>query len=145
MNDLEKTKFPYSGQLEIEIYFKEYTDSVANDCRRYLHKSRNGKSPLVENLLKKLGNVSDSFAMYPRDYALLRFVPIGIDEDENKGNKRFGSGKARGGLEIYDVIGLDEKVLEKLKEVLDEKKAEAKSKKLPWFSFYRIYLREEIV
>lgn len=136
--------YPYSGQLEIEIYFKEYKDSCANDCRRYLHLSKNGRTPLKDQLVQKLGEKSETFTMIPRDYALLRHVPLGIDLERDAGSKRSGAGKTRGGLEIYDVGGFDEDVLQNLRIILEDKKKMALEKKEPWFSYFRIYLRDEL-
>ena len=137
----EGIRFPYSGQLEIEIYFKEYKDSCANDCRRFLHIGKSDVPPLIGKLKEKLEDNADALTIFPKDYALIRHVPISIEVDLDTGSKRSGAGKTRGGLEIYDVSGLDENVLIKLKEVLEQEKG----KKHPWFSYYRIYLREEIL
>ena len=142
--NIEEIKFPYSGQLEVEIYFKEYKDSCANDCRRFLHKGRNGNTPLIEKLKEKLDNKT-LLTIFPKDYALLRHVPISLDLELDTGSKRSGAGKTRGGLEIYDVSGLEKSTLEKLKEVLEEERKNSQEKKLPWFSYYRIYLREELL
>ena len=144
IEDGKNSKFPYSGQLEVEIYFKEYRDSCANDCRRYLHKGRNDETPLIRKLRARLSKEEDIFTIFPKDYALLRHVPLGIDVELESGSKRSGSGKARGGLEIYDVSGLSERVLQALKGVLENERKEASEKKLPWFNYYRIYLREEV-
>jgi hypothetical protein len=138
----EGIRFPYSGQLEIEIYFKEYKDSCANDCRRFLHIGKKSDvPPLIVKLKEKLEDNADALTIFPKDYALIRHVPISIEVDLDAGSKRFGAGKTRGGLEIYDVSSLDENVMIKLKEVL-EKEKEGKHQ---WFSYYRIYLREEIL
>ncbi len=137
--------FPYSGQLEIEIYFKEYKDSCANDCRRFLHMGRGNEPPLIRKLKENLGGNADALSILPKDYALLRHVPIGIEVELDAGSRRSGSGKARGGLEIYDVSGLNENVITKLKEVLDEEEKKSKEGKLLWFSYYRIYLRREML
>jgi hypothetical protein len=141
----DEIKFPYSGQIEVEIYFKEYKDSCANDCRRFLHKGRNGSTPLIEKLKDKLNEEEDTLTIFPKDYALLRHVPISIDAELDAGSKRSGAGKTRGGLEIYDVSGLDKSTLTKLKEVLEEERKNSNEKKLPWFSYYRIYMREELL
>jgi hypothetical protein len=136
----EDIRFPYSGQLEVEIYFREYKDSCANDCRRFLHKGRDGGTPIIKELQDKLNENKSDLIIIPKDYALLRYVPENIDADRDLRSKRNGSGIARGGLEIYDVPFLEKSVFDKLREVLDEKR----KKELPWFSFYRIYLREEL-
>ncbi len=143
--EMRNIKFPYSGQLEIEIYFKEYKDSCANDCRRFLHKGRNENTPLIEKFRKKLNEKEASVIIFPKDYALLRHVPIGIDVERDSGSKRSGAGKTRGGLEIYTVTGLEMSAFNKLKEVLEEEKIHAKESKLPWFNYYRIYTRDEIL
>jgi hypothetical protein len=142
--NIEEIKYPYSGQLEIEIYFKEYKDSCANDCRRFLHRGRKGDTPLIKKLKEKLDE-NTLLTIFPKDYALLRHVPISIDLELDIGSKRSGAGKTRGGLEIYDVSGLEKSTLEKLKEVLEEERENSQEKKLPWFSYYRIYLREELL
>lgn len=144
IDEQKNQRFPYSGQLEVEIYFREYKDNCANDCRRYLHKSQSGRTPIIQELTRRLGNESESFTIFPKDYALLRHVPLGIDVEKESGSRRSGAGKARGGLEIYDVTGFNENVLKALREVLKEKKLEASNKSTPWFSYYRIYIREEI-
>jgi hypothetical protein len=141
----DEIRFPYSGQLEIEIYFKEYKDNCANDCRRFLHKGEKGNAPLIEALMKKLKEEETTFTIFPKDYALLRHVPTSIDAELKAGSNRFGAGKTRGGLEIYDVSGLERCTLNKLKEVLEEKRKNSQETKLPWFSYYRIYLREELL
>ena len=145
--NLEESKdrrFPYSGQLEVEIYFKEYRDSCANDCRRFLHKGRNGKTPLIENLKKKLNDEEkEKLIIIPKDFALLRFVPEYLDSEDILMSKRIGAGRTRGCIEIYDVAALEKGVLDKLRKVLDEKKESENG--LPWFNFYRIYLREELL
>lgn len=145
VGETDEIRFPYSGQLEIEIYFKEYKDSCANDCRRFLHKGRNGNTPLIEKLKEKLNEEKATLAIFPKDYALLRHVPISIDAELDAGSKRSGAGKTRGGLEIYDVSGLEKSTLNKLKEILEEERKNSQEKKLPWFSYYRIYLREELL
>lgn len=137
----EGIRFPNSGQLEIEIYFKEYKDSCANDCRRFLHIGKSESPPLIWKLKEKLGDNADALTIFPKDYALLRHVPISIEVDLDVVSKRFGAGKTRGGLEVYDVSGLDENVMIKLKDVLEEEKEKNHS----WFSYYRIYIREEIL
>ncbi len=134
-------RFPYSGQLEIEVYFEEYKGSCANDCRRFLHRGKNENPPLIEKLKKKLNEDETTFTIFPKDYALLRHVPIIIDAELDTGSNRLGAGKTRGGLEVYDVSGLEKSTLNKLKEILEEQR----KKKFPWFSYYRIYLREELL
>ena len=141
----EGIRFPYSGQLEIEIYFKEYKDSCANDCRRFLHMGRGDSPPLIDKLKENLEGNADALTIFPKDYALLRHVPISIEVERDAGSRRSGAGKARGGLEIYDVSGLDENVITKLKQVLENEKEKSKEEKRPWFSYYRIYLRKEIL
>lgn len=138
-------RFPYSGQLEIEIYFKEYKDSCANDCRRFLHMGNGSEPPLIVKLKRMLGDKADALTIFPKDYAILRHVPISIEVELDSGSRRSGSGKTRGGLEIYDVTGLDENVMTKLKDVLEKEKKMSKEQKRPWFSYYRVYLREEIL
>jgi hypothetical protein len=142
--NLEESKdrrFPYSGQLEIEIYFREYRDNCANDCRRFLHKGRNGKTPLIEKLKEMLNDEEkEKLIIIPKDYALLRFVPEYLSSEDISMSKRKGAGRTRGGIEIYDVAVLEKGVLDQLRNVLDEKK-----KELPWFNFYRIYFREELL
>ena len=141
----EGIRLPYSGQLEIEIYFKEYKDSCANDCRRFLHIGRGDVPPLIGRLKENLEENADALTIFPKDYALLRHVPISIEVELDAGSRRSGAGKARGGLEIYDVSGLDENVITKLKQVLENEKEKSKEEKRPWFSYYRIYLRREIL
>ena len=143
--DVNNIRFPYSGQLEIEIYFKEYKDSCANDCRRFLHKGRNGETPLIEKLKKKLTEEDNTITIFPKDYALLRHVPISIDVEREAGSKRSGAGKTRGGLEIYEVTGIERSTLNKLREVLDEEKQHSQKTQLPWFNYNRIYIREELL
>jgi len=137
----EDIRFPYSGQLEIEIYFREYKDSCANDCRRFLHRGRDGGTPIIKKLQDKLNENKNDLTIIPKDYALLRHVPENIDADRNLGSKRNGSGRTRGGLEIYSVSFPEKSVFDKLREVLDEES----KKELSWFSFYRIYLRKELI
>lgn len=141
----DEIRFPYSGQLEIEIYFKEYKESCANDCRRFLHMGRGNEPPLIRKLKETLKENADALTIFPKDYALLRHVPISIEVELDAGSRRSGSGKARGGLEIYDVSGLDENIIAKLKQILDKEQEKAKVEKLPWFSYYRIYLRREML
>jgi hypothetical protein len=141
----EGIRFPYSGQLEIEIYFKEYKDSCANDCRRFLHMGRGEFPPLINKLKENLEGNADALTIFPKDYALLRHIPISIEVELDAGSRRSGAGKARGGLEIYDVSGLDENVIIQLKQVLENEKEKSKEEKRSWFSYYRIYLRREIL
>ena len=100
---------------------------------------------MIEKLKDKLNEEEDTLTIFPKDYALLRHVPISIDAELDAGSKRSGAGKTRGGLEIYDVSGLDKSTLTKLKEVLEEERKNSNEKKLPWFSYYRIYMREELL
>lgn len=136
----DKNDFLNFRQLEIEIYFKEFNDSCANDCRRFLHIGRNGTPRFIELLQNKLGDRRDTFTIFPKDYALLRHVPHSIEIEREIDSKRRGSGKSRGGLEIYDIFGLDDEIIQNIKEVLDEEKG-----KHVWFNHYKIYLREELL
>jgi hypothetical protein len=141
----------YSGQLEIEIYFKGYKDNFANDCRRYLHQTE-GKNTLVGSLKTKVNGYESRFSIVPRYYALIRYVPINIETALEYDSKRSGSGKARGGLEIFDITGFDKEIIENLKKVLDREKKRQDMKRedlsdneAKWFSYYKIYLREEVL
>ena len=101
--------------------------------------------PLIGKLKEKLERNADALTIFPKDYALLRHVPISIEVELDAGSRRSGAGKARGGLEIYDVSGLDENVIAKLKQVLENEKEKSRKEKRPWFNYYRIYLRKEIL
>lgn len=110
-----------------------------------MHKGRNGETPLIEKLKKKLTEEDNTITIFPKDYALLRHVPISIDVEREAGSKRSGAGKTRGGLEIYEVTGIERSTLNKLREVLDEEKQHSQKTQLPWFNYYRIYIREELL
>jgi len=133
------SKFPYNGQLEIEVYFREIDGQSTINCRRFLHKDRNGKTPLIEKLQRVLTDEEkEKLIIIPKHFALLKFIPDYVDDIENK-KKQLG--RTRGGIEIYDVILLEKEMVDKLRKVLDEEM----NKQLPWFNFYRIYLRDEYI
>lgn len=71
----DEIKFPYSGQIEVEIYFKEYKDSCANDCRRFLHKGRNGSTPLIEKLKDKLNEEEDTLTIFLITWLFVITIP----------------------------------------------------------------------
>jgi len=134
---MDDVRFPYNGQLEIEIYFRDVNGKSTADCRRFLHKGRDGKCKLIEKLFGVLtSEEKEKLIIIPRDFALLKFVPDYVDDIED-GRKQLG--RTRGGIEIYDVAVLEKSMIDKLKKVLDDEM----NKQLPFFGFYRIYLRSE--
>jgi hypothetical protein len=137
--DWEDLRFPYNGQLEIEIYFGEISGRSTNYCRRFLHKGRDGKTPLIEKLKKELNDEEkEKLIIIPKDFALLKFIPDYIDDIELAIKNR--TGRTRGGTEIYDVAVLEKGMIDKLRKILDDEMDE----RLFWFNFYRIYLRDEL-
>ena len=134
MDDL---RFPFSGQLEVEIYFKDINAKSTADCRRFLHKRKDGKCKLIEKLQDVLTDEEkEKLIIIPKDFALLKFIPDYVDDIANKKEQL---GRTRGGIEIYDVAVLEKSMIDKIKMILNDEM----NKQLPWFGFYRIYLRTE--
>jgi len=136
---VDDSRFPYNGQLEIEIYFREIRGRSTVECRRFLHKGKEGNSILIEKLRRMLTDEEkEKLIIIPKDYASLKFIPDYIDDIEFK-KKQIG--RTRGGIEIYVVAVLEKGMVDKLRKVLDNEM----NKQLPWFNFYRIYLRDELL
>ena len=115
---IDDLRFPYNGQLEIEIYFREIRGQSTVDCRRFLHKGREGNSMLIEKLRRMLTNEeNEKLVIIPKDYASLKFIPDYIDNIELSKKKQIG--RTRGGIEIYDVAVLEKGMVDKIRKVLD--------------------------
>jgi len=133
----DDSRFPFNGQLEVEIYFREISGQSTVDCRRFLHKSKDGKCKFIDKLKSILiDEEKEKLIIIPKDFALLKFIPDYVDDVEDK---RKQLGRTRGGIEIYDVAVLEKSMIDKIKRVLNDEM----NKQLPWFNFYRIYLRME--
>ena len=107
-------------RLEIIVYFKRYQGYSANEFRRMLGDLRNYK--FVENVNKELKNLNAE--IIPKEYALLRYVSFQEDNSESlvnrKGEKKEKvQGRAKGGVEIYDAIGVNSSNKQKVKETIE--------------------------
>lgn len=114
----ETTGYLYD-RLEIVVYFKQYKAYYANEFRRMLGGLRNYK--FVENVNELLKEFNAE--IIPKDYALIKHVSFQDDNSEapikiNIEKKEKEKGKAKGGIEIYDAIGINSSNKERIKEVI---------------------------
>lgn len=107
-------------RLEIIVYFKRYQGYSANEFRRMLGGIR--KYRFVNNVNEELKDLRAE--IIPKEYALLRYVSFQEDNSESpaKGNgekKEKIQGRAKGGIEIYDAIGVNSSNKERVKQTIE--------------------------
>ena len=107
-------------RLEIIVYFKRYQEYLANEFRRILGGVRNHK--FVYNINEELKDLNAE--IIPKEYALLKYVSLQEENSESQSNrngekKEKAKGRAKGGVEIYDVIGVNSSNKQKVKETIE--------------------------
>ena len=107
-------------RLEIIVYFKRYQGYSANEFRRMLGGVRNHK--FVDSVNEELKELNAE--IIPKEYALLRYVSLQEDNSESPDNrsgekKEKVQGRAKGGVEIYDAIGVNSSNKQKVKETIE--------------------------
>lgn len=117
---MSETTVHLYDRLEIVVYFKQYKGYYANEFRRMLGGLRQYK--FVENVNDLLKEFNAE--IIPKDYALIKQVSFQDDNSENptkpNGEKREREkGKAKGGIEIYDAIGINSSNKEMVKAAID--------------------------